>query len=208
VSHDDDSPSARTQNPFEGVPEVIVDLCRSLTDFVERAVGIRPDYSAETLPLVDHYIKEARTAVAARPQVTDLTAQAIGAYFGEVVRRNLLGFWRVPSSNFHDWQVCGKSAFVAFNPIGVGYDALADGQDHAGPSSRFKVAAEDERGVADRLSLLPPLPEDEYYLLSNRHEVLEIVYEAVRAHAAQRGYDETFYSDEDYAPELRPLDSF
>jgi len=209
VSHeDDDVPAASSHNPFEGVPDSVVDLCSSLTDFVERAIGIRPDYTAETLPLVDHYIRESRPVVAARPEVTDLTAQAIGAYFGEVVRRSLVGFWRIPSPNYHDWQVCGSAAFVSFNPIGIGYDALTDGQTHEGPSSQFKVAPEDVRGVADRLALLPPLPEDEYFLLSTRHEVLEIVYEAVRSHAMQLGYDETFYSEEDYAAPVRPLDAF
>ncbi len=207
MSHQDPDAPRTEGGSFTDVPEPVVDLCRSLTDFVERAVGIRPDYTPETLPLVDHYLTQARQLVSERPEVFDLTAQAIGAYFGEVVRRSLAGFWLVPGANYHDWQVCGSAAFVAFNPIGVGYDAVMNGPTHGGPSSQYKVAPEDQQGVSDRLALLPPLPEDEYYLLSTRHEVLEIVYEAVRSHAMQRGYDETFYSVDDYASPLRPLDA-
>ncbi|HSC85647.1 MAG TPA: hypothetical protein VLC09_00170, partial [Polyangiaceae bacterium] len=138
-------PDAPTAGPFEGVPQPVADLCRSLTDFVERTVGIRPDYTPETLPLVDHYLISARQAVADRPEVLDLTAQAVGAYFGEVVRRSLAGFWLLPGPNHHDWQVCGSAAFVAFNPIGVGYDALL-GAEHGGPNSQYKVAPEDRQG--------------------------------------------------------------
>lgn len=207
VTHDAEDSSFRPSGPFEGVPPQIVELCQSLTDFVERAVGIRPDYTPETLPLVDHYVEKAREAILERPEVLDLTAQALGAYFGEVARRSLVGFWRLPSPNFHDWQLCGQSAFVAINPIGIGYDALVSGQTHDGPNSQVKLAPEDVRGVADRLALLPPVSEDEYYTLSMRHEVLEIIYEAVRSHAMQRGYDETFYGADDYSTEMRPLDS-
>jgi hypothetical protein len=185
---------------FEGVPEQIVDLCRSLTDFVERAVGIRPDYTPETLPLVDHYVREARGVVAERPELLDLSAQAVGAYFGEVVRRHLVGFWSVPSPNLHDWQVCGEAAFVAINPIGVGYDALAQGSEHGGPSSQVKLAAEDRALVEARLAELPVVREDDYYLLSLRYEVLELTMEAVRAQATERGYGDTTYTVEDYAP--------
>lgn len=209
MTHDDETNlSPLASAPLALAPPQIVELCQSLTDFVERAIGIRPDYTPETLPLVDHYIRLAQSAIEERPEALDLTAQAIGAYFGEVVRRSLVGFWRVPSPNFHDWQLCGQAAFVAFNPIGIGYDALTSGQNHAGPNSQVKLSPDDIRGVNDRLALLPPVPEDEYFSLSTRHEALEIIYEAVRSHAIQRGYDETTFDEDDYSTELRPLDAF
>ena len=46
-----------------------------------------------------------------------------GAYFGEVLRRQMRGFWRAPSASLHDFQVCSSVAFVAINPFGVAYDA-------------------------------------------------------------------------------------
>src|SRR5687768_15591225 len=54
-SEDDDpvpQPGAMTTGPWANVPPTLVELCGSLTDFVQAAVGIRPDYTPETLPLV------------------------------------------------------------------------------------------------------------------------------------------------------------
>lgn len=187
------------------VPEPVVDLCRSLSDFVHQAIGYRPDYTPETLPFVDHYLNEARRTLDGRPEIVDLMAQAAGAYFGEVVRRTLTGFWRVPTPNFHDWQLCGEAAYFAFNPIGIGYEIVTRGGEHSGPSSAVRLSAEDVELVRARLLALPEEREEAYYTLSTRYEFLEIVAEAVRAQAENRGYTEMMYSDEDYGVGLRPL---
>lgn len=184
-------------HPFDGVPEPIVDLCTSLTDFVERAVGIRPDYTSDTLPIVDHYLTLARSQVEAQPALLDLTAQALGAYFGEVVRRAFTATWNVPSPNFHDWQLLGQAAYFALNPIGVGYDLLMRGV-HDGPSPELKMAREDRELVAARLEALPPEREDSYYSLGTRFEALEIAIECIRAQAEARGYSDMSYDLEDY----------
>lgn len=186
---------------FDGVPETIVDLCWSLTDFVERTVGLRPDYTPETLPLVDHYVREARATIEAKPALLDLTAQALGAYFGEVVRRSLTGFWNLPSPNYHDWQLLGRAAFFSINPIGVGYEVLTRGQ-HEGPSSELKMAKEDAPLVRARLESLPEEREESYYSLSTRYEVVELATECIRAQAESRGYSDMFYDLEDYAYSL------
>ncbi len=194
-----------TSGPFAGVPRTIAELAQSLTDFVERTVGIRPDYTPETLPLVDHYAREVRARIGERPELLALTAQAMGAYFGEVVRRNLVGFWFVPSGNLHDYQMCGEAAFVSINPIGVAFDAVVGSSEHDGPASRLRLAPEDRAAVEDRLAQLPEVREEEYYLLSTRYEVLEIAMEAARAEASRRGYEDITYSADDYFVEPRPL---
>ena len=192
-------------SPFFGVQQPIVELAQSLVDFVERAVGIRPDFSPETLPLVDHYASEVRQQLKERPQLLDLASQAAGAYFGEVVRRNLPGFWRVNTGNQHDWLVCGSHAFVALNPIGVGYDAIVGGETHSGPSSAFRLAAEDRKQIAARLEVLPPETNEDFYKLTTRYEILEIVHEGVRVQAEARGYQDEQYEAADYDADLRPL---
>jgi hypothetical protein len=202
MSTDDETPST---GPFAGVPQEVVQLCRSLTDYVEAAVQIRPDFTPETLPLVDHYAQTVGGALRERPEVLDLSAQAIGAYFGEVVRRHLAGFWLVPSRNWSDWLVCGEVAFVAINPIGVGYDAAVGSTQHHGPSSQLKLSSEDRDLVQARLEQLPEVPEREFFSLSTRFDVLEIVMEAVRAQAEARGYAEVTYDSRDYDGAVRPL---
>src|SRR5690606_523444 len=167
-----------------------------------------PDFSPETLSIVDHYAAEARKLLKTRPELSDLTSQALGAYFGEVVRRSEGGLWLVPSPNFHDWRLCGSFAFVSINAIGVGYDALYGSTDHHGPSSAFKVAPEDQQTVNDRLDRLPPVPEAEYFTLCTRFEAMQVVMETVRGEQARRGYDEITFSADDYSGELRPLGDY
>lgn len=196
------------ESPFFGVPQQIVDLSSSLTDFVEKALGIRPDYSPETLSIVDHYALLTRKELESRPELADLTGQALGAYFGEVLRRSEGAFWQVPTPNFHDWQLCGLTAFVSVNPIGVGYDALLGNTDHLGPNSAFKVAPEDREAVKERLERLPEVPESEYYTLCTRLEALQIVMEAVRAEQSRRGYDDMVFSAEDYGGGVRALGDY
>ena len=200
-SEDDDPPPqapANTPGTWENVPGPVVDLCQSLSDFVEAALGIRPDFTPETLPLVDHYVTEARMNLEGRPEVLDLVAQGVGAYFGEVVRRHLAGFWHVPSPNHHDWLLCGESAYFAINPIGVGYETVTGRPDHDGPSPAIKLANEDREAVHAKLANLPPVPESEYYSLSARLEVLETVVDVVLALSQDRGYGETTYDARDY----------
>lgn len=196
------------ESPFFGVPQQIIDLSGSLADFVEKALGIRPDFSPDTLSIVDHYALLARKEMENRPELTDLTGQALGAYFGEVLRRSEGAFWQIPSPNFHDWQLCGLTAFVTVNPIGVGYDALSGNTDHHGPNSSLKIAPEDKETVQNRLDRLPAVPDDEYYTLCTRLEVLQIVMEAVRAEQSRRGYDDMVFSAEDYTGELRSLGDY
>lgn len=193
------------ESPFFGVPTQIQDLATSLVDFVERTLGIRPDYSPDTLSIVDHYASLAREQLKERPEVSDLTAQGLGAYFGEVVRRSEGALWLLPGANFHDWSLCGTNAFVSINAIGVGYDALFGATDHQGPASQLKVAPEDRDLVHARLERLPAVEESEYFTLCTRLEALQIVLEAVRTASEGRGYSDMSYSADDYGGELLPL---
>ncbi len=197
-----------SDSPFYNVPSQIVDLSGNLVDFVERSLGIRPDFTPETLSLVDHYANETREALKTRPEVLDLTAQALGAYFGEVLRRSKGAFWQVPSPNFHDWALCGSGAFIMINPIGIGYDAIALSSDHKGPSSQLKLASEDRAHIQARLESLPEVPDTEFYLLTTRLEALDIVIEGLITAAQARGYVDMVYTEEDYRTDLRPLGDF
>ncbi len=192
-------------SPFYGVPSQISDLSNSLVDFVERAVGIRPDYSPDTLSIVDHFSQLAHAELSDRPEVSDLTAQALGAYFGEVLRRSEGAFWQVPNANFHNWSLCGVSSFVMINPIGVGYDALYATTGHQGPSSQLKLAPEDRQMVNARLASLPPTRDTEYFTLCTRLEVIQITMECVLGEQNKRGYDDMVFTADDYSNELRPL---
>jgi hypothetical protein len=187
----------------ESAPELVLDLSRACVEYVKRSLGTELDFTPETLPLLDHYLGEVREELAHRPELAPLSANAAGAYFGEVLRRQMQGFWRVATPSLHDYAVCSRIAFVSINPFGVAYDALYAGTDHDGPRSLVRVAPEDQTYIQARLATVPELPEDQYFLLSTRLEVIEIVVEALRARLEEQGYSELEYTDEDYAAEFR-----
>lgn len=190
---------------FEPAPEPISDLVAACLDYVKRSLGTELDFTPETLPLLDHYLSEVREELEQRPELAELTAHAAGAYFGEVLRRRMQGFWRTPSASLHDYQVCSSVAFLSLNPFGAAYDALYASTDHGGPRSNLRVAPEDHGYITARLSTVPEVPEDQFYLLSTRLEVVDIVMEALRARLEEQGYSELEYTPEDYEAELRYL---
>lgn len=189
----------------DAAPEAIADLVRACLSYVKRSLGTDLDFTPETLPLLDHYLAEVREALEDKPELAELTAQAAGAYFGEVLRRQMRGFWRTPTANLHDYQVCSSVAFVSINPFGVAYDALFASTEHQGPRSNLRVAPEDAGFVSARLATVPEVPEDQYYLLTTRIEAIEITVEALRARLEEEGYSEMEYTLEDYEAEQRYL---
>lgn len=189
----------------EPTPEPIGELVRACLDYVKRSLGTELDFTPETLPLLDHYLSEVREELTEKPEIAELTAHAAGAYFGEVLRRQMRGFWRTPSSSLHDYQVCSSVAFVAINPFGVAYDALFASAEHGGPRSNLRLAAEDHGYIAARLATVPEVPEDQFFLLTTRLEAIEITVEALRARLDEEGYSEMEYTPEDYEAELRYL---
>lgn len=186
-------------------PEPIAELVRACLDYVKRSLGTELDFTPDTLPLLDHYLNEVRDELSGKPELAQLTAHAAGAYFGEVLRRQMQGFWRLPSASLHDFQVCSSVAFLAINPFGVAYDALYASSEHEGPRSNLRLAPADHQYIAARLATVPEVPDDQYYLLSTRIEVIEITVEALRARLEQEGYSELEYTPEDYEAELRYL---
>jgi hypothetical protein len=189
----------------EPAPEPLAELTRACLTYVKRSLGTDLDFTPETLPLLDHYLSEVREELTAKPELAQLTAHAAGAYFGEVLRRQMRGFWRFPSESLHDYQVCSSVAFVAVNPFGVAYDALYASTEHDGPRSNLRLAAEDVGYISARLATVPEVPEDQFYLLTTRIEVVEITVEALRARLEEEGYSELTYTPEDYEAELRFL---
>lgn len=185
------------------VPDTVRELAVVCVDYVERALGITLDFSDETLPILDHYASVVRAEITGRPEVGSVLARAVGAYFGEVLRRKFGGFWRLPSDNVVDWLWCARTIFVAVNPVGCAYDALYGSDTHAGPSSRLRVLPEDRGAVDARLAAMPPVPEDEYFRFTTRIEAIEVAAITLRARMAETGYEGIEFDEDDYAAEER-----
>ena len=183
----------------EDVPYAILELVAACVRFVKDKVGIDLDFSSDTLPLVDHYLATVRADLDERHEATPLILRAVGAYFGEVVRRHIEGFWIVPSEDAHVWRVCSSRAFLSLNPLGAAYDALYDGKDHDGPPAALHLDKPDEKFVNARLEALPDVNEADYHRLSVRFEVIEIAIGALRDRDGADG-EVTFEADDYIEP--------
>jgi hypothetical protein len=146
----------QTTPPIENTPPplVIEELAQACIRYVEDAIGMRLDYEAETLPLLDHYLASCRDDLASRPELAGLVARTAGAYFGEVVRRRVRTFWHVPSDDPSSWELRAEPVYLSFNPVAVAHDVISYGDDD-GPTSRLELDDDDRDLVEERLAELP-----------------------------------------------------
>jgi len=147
---------------------------------------------------LDYYVSIARDSARDRPEIALLLHNAIGAYFGELVRRRLHGHWLIPNPDVYSWRVCARFVFLSINPVGVAYEALAQGDEHGGPSGELHLAHEDQPIIAERLAMAPPVPEAHYYLLTTRLEAIDIAVEALRLAMQRGGHAAVEFDVDDY----------
>ncbi len=204
---EDEPDGQRPKLIIDGCPDEVRDLAASCTDYVRQALDFELDLHPDTLSVVDHYLTQARMSTIERPELLPLLARSVGAYFGELVRREHGGFWHLPGPDIHEWRVCFSDVFLAFNPLGVAHEALTSGVADGGPSGALQFAPDERDVMQARLHAIPPVPEDEYYSLCTRWDVLEIAHEALRGLMRQAGVEETTYELEDYDAVLRPAGS-
>lgn len=100
------------------------DLAEACVRFVEKAVGVRLDYQAETLPILDHYLEEGRKTSRERPEALAVIAHTAGVYFGEVVRRRYPSWWRFDSDDPAGWRIEFEPVYLSFCPVQLIVDAL------------------------------------------------------------------------------------
>jgi hypothetical protein len=166
-----------TQDPRSGPPPgEIHELAERAVDFVRRALHVTLDYTPETLPVLDHWL---RAVPRDEPAMLELAAATAGAYFGEVVRKTLGGEWR-------DDGVLRLVVGIELTPAGMAAEAISN--DDSDGRGTFEVPAGDRAAVEDALSARE-VPEDEYYSLCGRLELLQLVADVLvgRREAAQGG---------------------
>lgn len=187
-----------TGRSFEPAPPAIAELAAACVKFVQAAVGVKLDYEAETLPILDHYLEEGRAAAKARPEAAALVAHAAGAYFGEVVRRRYASWWRMEGSDPAFYRIELEAVFLSFSPVQLIADALlredevaVKDDEESEPTEeaieRIEVGEEDRVAVEERLAELPAVSEREFYAPSTRLEVIDIAVEAIRARRMSDG---------------------
>jgi hypothetical protein len=157
----------------ERTPPVVEDLAASCARFVKRANGFDLDYTPETLPLLDHYVRELGDDTA--EEVLGLVVPAVGAYFGEVVKRAFEdGRWRSESDDYDTWELSFARCSMRFNPIAIAYELVTRGKD--GFRAPLELAPADRGRAAEILESLGEVREEDYYLFAIRFEALTDLY--------------------------------
>ncbi|MFK7986554.1 MAG: hypothetical protein AB8I08_11070 [Sandaracinaceae bacterium] len=176
--------------------DVVQDLALGGFRLVKESLDFELDFTPETLPVADHYLREFRGDGKIDEKALQLVGPCLGAYFGEVVRRSLPGFrWHLPEDDYPRWRLEGVPFFLAFNPIGVVLEAIY-GDPIAGWGAHFALLNEQQEIIEQALEVSGPVRAEDYHRLAVRHEVL--VQTVTRLEELERGASRQF-SAEAYA---------
>jgi hypothetical protein len=181
----------------------ITDLAQACVAFVERALGVKLDYTPETLPLLDHYLDMTRQTARDKPEAVEVVVGASAAYLGEVIRRRYTSWWRL-EADAAPARIEFRDLFLSFSPADMIRDAIlatseaASGLGLTLDLASFELDDTDREAVLARLAELPAVSVEEYYAPSTRVEVLDIIIDAVRSHRLAAGDPELTLEPDDY----------
>jgi hypothetical protein len=182
---------------MEDVPARVREYADQAVEYVRRALGVTLEYDSNTLPLLDHYLRdvpqgEMQTAAL---QLVILTS---GAYFGEVVRRRLGGRWDMSGETEAQWRVVLPTG-LNFSPLGFVASAIthSEGEDI---DASIDAPQRMRPYLQQALQRMGEVSEQDYYSLCGRLDTLEHLHEVLVAVAAQM-MGNAVDPDDDVAPE-------
>ncbi|MGE0548210.1 MAG: hypothetical protein AB7O24_07170 [Kofleriaceae bacterium] len=161
------------------VPPRVREYADQVVTYVRRALGVTLEYDSDTLPLLDHYL---RNVPDGQPATIQLVVATSGAYFGEVVRRRLGGRWELGGEDV-EWRVVLPTG-LNFAPAGFVAAAIAQA-DLDDLDSEFDAPPRMRPYVQRALERMGEVSIDDYYSLCGRLDTLEHVHEVLVAVAAQ-----------------------
>ena len=188
-------------------PDEITALASRCVTHVKNRTGVSLDFQSETLSVLDFFIREVLREEGGgvvpdvgdhrRSEMMHLFAPTVGAYFGEVVRRMFPCRWRMNSENPMKWTIEFEYVPLRFSPVGAAAEALVeDGRDQG---CSLCTGRDETEALIERLEAAPPVPEEEFFSLTTRLEVLQIAVDWLRARLDDEnpGYLKRF-SEDDY----------
>jgi hypothetical protein len=186
------------------VPTQVQDLAAQCAQIVQKSTGVALDFTSDTLPILDHYLRQVPHDGG---DVQNLVAAAAGAYFGEVVRRAFPCRWHAPTDDYGAWRIEFEHVFLHFNPVAFAHEAIIASEVVRGGSG-FGVLDQDVEAVRAGLEALGTVGEEDYFRLATRFEVLNTVVDRLAARSA--GEDEEAvsvrYDEESYRVALGESD--
>jgi hypothetical protein len=177
---------------MDEAPARVREYADQAVEYVRRALGVALEYDSDTLPLLDHYLRDVPQDQLATLQLVILTS---GSYFGEVVRRRLGGRWDLSGEEEAQWRVVLPTG-LNFSPMGVVASAIArsEGEDI---DASIDAPLRMKPHLQQALQRMGDVSEEDYYSLCGRLDTLEHLHEVLVAVAAQMMGN----ADEDDAPE-------
>jgi hypothetical protein len=175
---------------LEPVPPRVREYADQAVAYVQRALGVKLEYDSNTLPVLDHYL---RNVPGDQPAALQLVVATSGAYFGEVVRKHLGGRWEIAGKEV-EWRVVLPTG-INFSPAGFVAAAIARA-DLDDLDSEIAAPPRMVPYLQQTLARMGEVSVDDYYSLCGRLDTLEHVHEVLVAVAAQMLGDESA-DDED-----------
>lgn len=163
----------------EAVPARVREYADQVVTYVRRALGVTLEYDSDTLPLLDHYL---RNVGETQTETMQLVVATSGAYFGEVVRRRLGGRWELGTDDV-EWRIVLPTG-LNFSPAGFVAAAIAQA-DLDDLDSELDAPPRMKPYVQQALARMGEVSIDDYYSLCGRLDTLEHVHEVLVAVAAQ-----------------------
>lgn len=97
-------------------------LCDLFAQQVQRSLQLELDFTPITLAYVDHYLAQARDEQ--RPEILSLLSAQAGAYFGEIVRRDMGGFWIGDGDDPRNLRLLLEPQLIHFSPIDMAFESI------------------------------------------------------------------------------------
>jgi hypothetical protein len=180
-------PSAGGPPEDDESPAEVLEYASRAVDYVKRSLELTLEYDSETLPVLDHYLREVPEDNAAAAHLVAATA---GAYFGEVVKRRIGGMWDLPSHDPGTWRLVLPSG-VWFSPAAMALAAIRGPSEDAddmldadeGTDPNVQVPQEWDASlhappqlrafVSDALERMADVSPETFYSLCGRLDTLE-----------------------------------
>ncbi len=154
---------------------------RRALDAVKKAVGLDLEFDSDTLPLLDHYLRD---LPGNKPETAALIAAMAGSYFGEAVRLSQGGSWKVEGDDPSQWRVVLPGG-LSFSPVRMALSAILRDEGGEG-NSDFQAPPLLMTVLEEALERMGTVTAHEYYTLSCRFDTLEHLQEVMLAFAASK----------------------
>jgi hypothetical protein len=221
------APAVAGQKVLPTAQGLVDQLVAAFREQIRRSLHVELDESETSLAFVDHYLRMVTDEVDSHPSgvevrmpIVALVAAGAGAYFGEVVRKEIGATWIGDGRDPRRLRLLLTHQFLYFSPIDQAIEAIA-GRSLGEDDPRIPEGApfdpsftlspprfdddesmgeheEDAAWLQERLSELAPVPEDEFVSLTCRFETLKLMLELLAAKHGSEGKLPRQYTVDDY----------